>query len=181
MPPRPPHEIRLCLQVPIVIFLSLSRRAPLWCWCWWCGWCLWRWLCWCWWWCWWWCGWCGWWRQSGEVTPPYTLTVVPGLSTGEEEGGHTPWLRPAGLPRPPRTNNINIIIINNINIIIINDIINVIIIIIIIITILLTYPSEKHHEGVEVEVTLAVALRVVVRPDDREHPQTFGEENYWAG
>ena len=56
----------------------------------------------------------------------------------------------------------------------------IIIIIIIIITIMLTYPGEKYDEGVEIEVALAVALRVIVRPDDRQHAQTFGEENHRA-
>ena len=57
----------------------------------------------------------------------------------------------------------------------------IIIIIIIMIIILLTYPSEKHDEGVEIEVTLAVALRIIVSPDDWEHAQTFREENHRPG
>ena len=49
---------------------------------------------------------------SGVVRPQ----TVRGLSTGEVEGGHTPWLSQPGLSRLTQTNNINInIAINIIN------------------------------------------------------------------
>ena len=45
---------------------------------------------------------------------------------------------------------------------------------------LFTDPGEEHHEGVEVEVALAVALRVIVSPDHGQHGQALGQEHHGA-
>ena len=41
--------------------------------------------------------------------------------------------------------------------------------------------TYKDSEGVEVEVGLALALGLVLRPDDRQHPQHLGQEDHWSG
>ena len=42
------------------------------------------------------------------------------------------------------------------------------------------YPAQEHDEGVQVEVSLAFTLRVIIRPNDRQHGQTFGQEDNWT-
>ena len=41
-----------------------------------------------------------------------------------------------------------------------------------------SYPGQEHYEGVQIEVALAVALSIIVRPDDGQHAQTLGEEHH---
>ena len=43
-----------------------------------------------------------------------------------------------------------------------------------------TDPGQEHHEGVEVEVALAVTLRVIVSPDHGQHGQALGQEHHGA-
>ena len=41
--------------------------------------------------------------------------------------------------------------------------------------------TDEYDKSVEVEVTLALALRLVIGPDDGQHPQRLGHEDDGAG